>query len=119
MRIAIDHAETRAGLLFRRPLHEVRVTVHFTHEETQIIRQRDLGETVLLERWPADARAEDDPDWYALRVKHLVERKPDRFRCATPGDAKLYEAQLVDALHRLKAWLDVNAEPGGRKVIEI
>ena len=33
---------------------------------------------------------------------------------ASPGDA-----QLVDALHPLKAWLDVKAEAAGRKVVSL
>lgn len=119
MRIVIDHAEIREGVVFKTTFHEVQLTVDFSHEEKQIISQRGLGEQLLLERVPAGARAEDNPEWYHLKIKHLVERKPDRHRCANPGDAKLYEAQLIAVLQQLKAWLEANADPAGRTVIEL
>ena len=119
MRIVIDHAEIREGLVFRTVFHEVQLTVDFSHEEKQIIRQRGLGEQVLLERVPAGARADDAPDWYHLKVRHLLERKPDRHRLANPAEAKLYEAQLLGVLEQFKAWLEANADPAGRRVIEL
>lgn len=119
MRVKIEHRELRTGFILKRPVHEVQLSVDFTHEEKQIIRQRRLEEHVLLERWPADAKADDDPDWYALKVGHLFERKPDRFRCTTPADAKAYEARLVEVMHAMKLWLDENAEPAGTTVFEI
>lgn len=119
MRIKIEHVEIRTGLLLKETLHEVRVFADFTHEEKQIIRQRSLMDHALMERWPCDARPDDDPDWYALRVRHLVERRPDRFRCRTPSDAKIYEVQLTEVLQGMKAWLDQNAETGGTTVLEL
>ena len=72
-----------------------------------------------MDRRPADAR-EDDPDhWYELTVQNLLDRKPDRFRCATPSEAKVYEEDLIDALRMVKSWLDDNAEPGTGRVIEL
>ncbi len=119
MRIVIDHAEIQEGSVFKTTFHEVQLTVDFSHEEKQIISQRGLGEQVLLERVPASARPDDDPNWYALKVRHLLERKPDRHRCANPSDAKHYEAQLIAVLQQMKAWLEVNADPAGRTVIEL
>lgn len=119
MRIDIRHEEVREGLVFKTTWHDVCVTVDFTHEERQIIQQRNLGSQVLLERAPAGANIDDDPDWYAFKVGHLLERKPDRHRTANPADAKLYESQLLDALQLMKDWLAINAEPGENKVIEL
>jgi len=119
MRIKIEHQEVRAGFPFKRPYFEVHLTADFSHEEKQIIRQRRLEDHLLIERWPADAREEDDPDWYALKVGHLIERKPDRFRCKTPSEAKIYEAKLVETMRLMKAWLDENADPAGTTVLEI
>ena len=119
MRVRIEHVEVRRGFLFKRAFHEVHLTADFSHEEKQIVRQRYLEDHVVLERVPADARPDDDPEWYALRVKHLFERKPDKHRCATPSDAKRYAAELPDVMRSMKAWLDENAEPGSTQVIEI
>jgi hypothetical protein len=119
MRVKIEHAELRVGFVLKSVVHEVHLTVDFTHEEKQIIRQRNLTDQVLVERWPADARPDDDPDWYHLKVGHLFERKPDRFRCKTPSDAKIYEANLTQALHQMKLWLDDNAETGTTTVFEL
>jgi hypothetical protein len=64
-------------------------------------------------------QGEDDPEWYTLRVKHLLERQPDRHRTANPSEAKLYEANLPYALQSMKAWLEPNADPGTAKVFEL
>lgn len=119
MRIAIRHEEIREGLVFKTTFHDVCVNVDFTHEERQIITQRNLGEHILLNRIPAGADSEDNPDWYALRVKHLLERKPDRHRTANPYDAKEYESDLLTALEIMRDWLKANADPGDDKVIEL
>ncbi len=119
MRIKIQHVETRTGFPFKTTHHEVHLTADFTHEEKQIIRQRFLEDHVLMARVPADARREDEPDWYALRVRHLFERRPDRFRCATPSDAKLYAAELTAVMRSMKLWLEENAETGPTEIIEI
>jgi hypothetical protein len=119
MRAKIEHVEVRNGFILKSTMHEVRLTVDFTHEEKQIVRQRFLDDHVLMERWPCDAREDDDPEWYALRVRHLFERKPDRFRCQTPFDAKVYQAKLTEVMQAMKLWLDENAETGGTTVLEI
>lgn len=119
MRIAIRHEEVQEGRVFKKTFHDVCVTVDFTHEERQIITQRGLGEYRLLERIPAGADDEDDPDWYHLCVKHLVERKPDRHRTANPHDAKVYEDELLAKLQEMKAWLEANADPGADRVVEL
>ena len=119
MRIAIRHEEVRQGLVFKTTFHDVCVSVDFTHEEHQIIMQRNLGDHVLMERAPAGASGEDNPEWYVLRVRHLLERKPDRHRTANPYDAKVYETRLMTALELMRDWLAANADPGDDKVIEL
>lgn len=119
MRVKIEHAEIRVGWPFKRTCHEVHLTVDFTHEEKQIIRQRGLLEYHIIERVPFDAKVDDDPSWYVLKVGHLFDRKPDKFRLKTPSDAKLYAAQIKEAMHGLKAWLDENAELGTTLVFEV
>lgn len=119
MRVKIEHVEVRSGFILKTTVHEVHLTVDFTHEEKQIVRQRFLMNHVLMERLPFDSKEDDDPDWYALQVKHLFDRKPDRFRFQTPSDAKAYQIKLTELMHTMKAWLDQNAETGGATVFEI
>jgi len=119
VRIKIEHAQGREGFPFKRPFHEVQVTVDFSHEERSIIQVRRLEDYVLMERWPATALETDDPDWYALRIQDLIHRKPDRTRWRTPAEAKVYTLDLSDALYGLKHWLEENAEPGQAQVMEL
>ena len=118
MRVSISHHDVRRGLLFRRTFHDVRLTVAFSHEEKQIMRQRRLLETKLLGRRPATARVDDRDDKFVLRLSQLIDGREDRFLCATPSAAKIYEEQLLDIMAELKLWLEDNAETGSRTVVE-
>lgn len=119
MRVKIYTEEIRAGFPFKKTYYEVCLIVDFTHEEKQIISQRGLMDDVLMERRPADARPDDDERWFALQIRHLIERKPDRHRCATPSDAKIYQANVTGVMQSFKLWLDDNAELGGAEVFEL
>lgn len=117
MRVSIEHQTVRQGMLFRRTYHAVDLTVHFTHEETQIIRQRRLEKSVLLERRPATAKVDDRDDKFTLLVGHLGGTK-DRFLTANPSAAKRYQDELLVALELLKDWLTDNADEAARTVVE-
>jgi len=117
MRVYIEHHTIQKGWPFKRTLYAVDCTVHFTHEETQIIRQRKLEKSVLLERRPATAKVDDRDDKFTLTAQHLV-KGTDRFVAATPATAKLYQEELLGALENLKGWLMLNAETGERTVVE-
>ncbi|MCR8551155.1 hypothetical protein M4578_25345 [Salipiger sp. P9] len=119
MRISISHVAIRKGWLFKTTYYAVDLSVAFTHEETQIIRQRNLLKTKLLDRRPATARVDDRDEKFELRVEHLLTRQPDRFLCATPSKAKIYEDALLATLGQMKLWLEDNAEIGARRVVEI
>ena len=54
MRVSITHHTIRKGLLFKKTYYEVHLTVAFTHEEKQIIKQRGLLKTKLVDRRPAE-----------------------------------------------------------------
>ena len=118
MRISIEHHTIRKGLLFKTTYYEVHLTVAFTHEEKQIIRQRNLLKTKLVDRRPATAKVDDRDEKFELRVEHLMDGRTDRFLCATPSKAKIYEDNLLAMLSQMKLWLDDNAETGSRTVVE-
>jgi hypothetical protein len=119
MRIDISHHDVRKGLLFRKTMHEVHLTVAFSHEEKQIIRQRRLGAQVIVQRRPADAKVDDRDDKFVLRLRDLLDGRTDRFLLATPSAAKIYEEDLIAMLAQVKLWLTDNAETAGRTVIEL
>ena len=59
MRVSIKHETVRRGAVFKKTFYEVWVTVLLTHEEIQIVRQRNLLETKLMDPSPA-------PKWFRL-----------------------------------------------------
>ncbi|MEM9010636.1 MAG: hypothetical protein AAGE18_05365 [Pseudomonadota bacterium] len=118
MRVSITHHTVRRGFVLKTTFYEVHLEVAFSHEEKQIIRQRGLLKTKLLDRRPATAKVDARDEWFELRVEHLMDGRVDRFLSATPSDAKLYEDRLLEALAEMKRWLDDNAEVAGRTVVE-
>lgn len=118
MRVAISHHTVRKGLLLKTTYYEVRLSVAFTHEEKQIIRQRGLLKTKLLDRRPANAKNDARDEKFELEVGDLMNEQEDRFLCETPSRAKIYEEALLDVLGQMKVWLDDNAETGTRTVVE-
>ncbi len=118
MRVSILHETVRKGLILKTTYHEVQLKVAFTHEEKQIIRQRNLLHTKLMDRRPANSKVDDRDETFELRVEHLMDEQLDRFICANPSQAKVYEESLLDALAQMKLWLDDNAEVAGRTVVE-
>lgn len=118
MRVAIKHATVRRGAIFKKTFHEVRVTVLLTHEEIQIVRQRNLLQTKLLDRRPATAKVDDRDDKFELLVSDVMNGKTDHFLCATPSDAKRYEETMLDTLSQLKIWISDNAETSEGIVVE-
>ena len=47
-----------------------------------------------------------------------MDGRTDRFLCATPSKAKIYEEELVRMMAEVKLWVTDNAETGNRTVIE-
>jgi hypothetical protein len=118
MRVSIDHHTVRKGFVLKKTYHEVHLSVAFTHEEKQIIKQRGLLKTKLLDRRPADAKNDARDEKFELRVEHLMDGQLDRFLCATPSKSKIYEEALLDVLGQMKLWISDNAETGTRTVVE-
>lgn len=118
MRAEINHQTIRKGLLLKKTYFAVSLSVHFTHEEKQIINQRGLLKTKIIDRRPANARVDDRDEKFELRVEHLMNGKTDTFLCATPSESKCYEEDLLVILERMKLWLEDNAETGTRTVVE-
>ena len=118
MRVSISHHTIKKGFLFKKTFYEVNLTVAFTHEEKQIITQRGLLKTKLLDRRPADAKNDARDEKFELHVQDLMDGKTDRFLCATPSNSKIYEEGLLDAMQQMKLWLSDNAETGSAITVE-
>lgn len=118
MRVSISHHSVRKGLFIRRTFYEVHLQVAFSHEEKQVIQLRDLAKTKLLDRRPATARVDDRDEKFELRLADILHGKPDRFLCATPSKAKIYEEQLLAVMAQVKLWITDNTATGSRTVVE-
>ena len=119
MRVSLKHNVTARGFLLKKTFIEVSCTVLFSHEEIQILRQRNLLDTKLLNRRPATAKVDDRDEKFVLRVKDIVNGKTDRFLVSDPSAAKRYQDTLVDTLAQLKLWISDNAELGDDFVVEL
>ena len=118
MRASVQHSSVRKGLILKKTYYEVTLQVAFSHEEMQVIRERKLAKTKLMDRRPATARIDDRDELFALHLRDLMKPHPDRFVCATPSEAKIYEDHLMAALAQVKLWIGDNAEIGGPKTVE-
>lgn len=119
MRVRIDHQEIRKGFILKKSFYQVSCQVDFTQVQLHVIQDRYLEDYLVMERVPANWRLDDDPDWFALRIRHLLDGKVDHHLCADPVAAKNYEANLVDRLRLLKDFIEDNQRLGGSKVIEL
>ena len=111
MRVNIEHREERLGLIRKRTFFFVDLNVTFSDEETQIIKERDLGPEIVLERGVPAHR--DDGKWtpgmadiFNLRIRDLF--TADSYSFYTPAEAKEYEEQLRIVLPELKAYIMEN-----------
>jgi hypothetical protein len=118
MRVSIKHETVRRGAIFKKTFTEVKVTVLLSHEEIQIVRQRNLMQSKLLDRRPANAKVDDRDDKFELLVKDVINGKTDHFLCANPSAAKRYEESMLDTLSQLKIWISDNAETSEGIVVE-
>jgi hypothetical protein len=112
MKVTIAHSTTTTGLMRKTNYFDVTVAVQFSPSERGIIERYDLGVVNVLDRDPPAGSRDVDgqPDFFNLKIRHLLEG-PNAYRCFTPLNAKSYDAQLRDALQKLKAYLDANATP--------
>lgn len=121
MKVSIKNVEKTVGvLILKRTLYGVECTVTFTEEEKAIIKERNLGELVILERKPpADVDAEAHEERHvALKVAtavwkgrdanhfHLTPNKllrgPETYWMNSVVNCKNYVLDLKEALTLLK-----------------
>ena len=129
MKINIHPTEKSKGLVFRKTLHGVQLSVQFSEEERAIIKERNLEKVILMERGiPADvdedkvqnrglmkqmaiaATSGTDALGFHLTFRKLL-RGPDTYFFHTPIEAKGYIDTLKeDILPLTKAYLEGNKE---------
>ncbi|AUH34655.1 hypothetical protein [Paracoccus tegillarcae] len=119
MRIVVEHETIRRGLILKTTYHAVCCTIHLSHEEQHVIRERNLQKTKLLDRRPATARVDDRDEKFVLLVRDIMDGQTDRFLLSNPASAKLYELELLAALSDLKGWIGLNTDTGSRSVTEL
>ena len=126
MKVDIKHVEKSQGLIFKTRFYGVAVTVTFNEEEKQIIEQRKLHRTVILERRaPADVDEEAhanrglaskiltaavkgaDANNFHLTIGKLL-KGTDTYFVPTIVLAKGYEVELRESMHDLKGYISAS-----------
>ncbi|MEL7275567.1 MAG: hypothetical protein AAGK98_03780 [Pseudomonadota bacterium] len=131
MKVSINHTQKTSGMIRKTTYHGVAVQVEFNTEEMAVIRERQLEKDIILQRDPpadmSDAAIEKrenrglgrklltaavsgaDALHDDLTVRKLMQGV-DLYFLGTPMEAKAYEAELKEALVKLKNWIVGNAE---------
>ncbi|PLX32676.1 MAG: hypothetical protein C0605_17630 [Hyphomicrobiales bacterium] len=137
MKVSITHEEKSQGLVFKKTLHGVKLSVQFNDEETAIIEERNLKEDIIIERGaPADVDAEKhanrglvkmvataaikgrDANHFHLTINRLM-NGPDLYFFETPLEAKEYEMLLKEKLPEVKEYIMGNQEMGEDSSFEL
>ncbi len=139
MKIDIKPLEKSQGLVFKKKLHGVELSVLFSEEEQAIILERKLGRTMLMERGApagtdpekmenrglarkivASAIAGDmDASNFHLTFNKLL-KAPDTYWFETPSEAKDYIAELKEVVLPLtKSYLEDNKEAASADSFEL
>lgn len=126
MKVAIEHKEKSIGMIRRKTLHGVEVSIQFSQEEVAVIEARALKYDIVLERGHSadvsDSKAEKkenaglgrkllnaavngaDANTTNLTINKLM-KGPDLFYLTTPLEAKGYEDALKEKLVLLKGYI--------------
>lgn len=138
MKIDIKPVEKSKGMMFKKTLHGVELTVQFSEEEKAIITERKLAPMILLERGaPADVDAEKhanrglvklvataalkgrDANDFHLTFATML-RGPDTYFFDTPIEAKAYIQELKeDTLPLAKQFLEGNKDTASSDSFEL
>lgn len=138
MKVDIKPVEKSKGMVFKKTLHGVELSVQFSSEELAIIEERKLARTILLERGaPADVNAEKHENRGVARVLatavvsgrdanhfHLTFGKlmngSDTYFFDTPVEAKMYIDELkTEILPLAKNYLEGNKETANSDSFEL
>lgn len=128
MRVNIEHVEKSKGMVLKKKMYGLSVTVTFGEEELAIIKERKLERTVILERGiPADvdaykhdnrgivkrlataAVAGADANHFDLTIGKLM-KGTDTYFLDTPIEVKEYDAMLREKLPDLKNYIVLNED---------
>src|SRR5580693_1655709 len=102
MEVTITHSSKIEGLMRKVEYYDVTISVHFSEDEYAVIQRYELGHVLVLERKPPAnmrSRSQETGVW-DLKLANLSR---NTYSCATPLEAKNYDAELRDALPKLKA----------------
>ena len=97
------------------------VHVQFTDEEKKVIQLAKLKDHIICERPKRagqKASASLDDIWH-LRVRHLLEDKPNEYEFENLAEANSYNDALVPSLRNLKAAIEANSKPIENTSIEL
>lgn len=122
MKVDIKNRHERTGMLRKTDHYFVDVTVHFTEEEKQLIKQHNYGNQLLVQRINKQTEKEGPSGLMgsvALMAKtaafglndghlrvHLLLKGTDSHSLPDPLSAREYQAEVMESLRNLKAHLE-------------
>ena len=110
MQVTITHSSKIEGMMRKVEYFDVSISVRFSDDERTTISRHGLGGALVLEREPpANLRSRvQEAGLWNLTIAKL---SSDTYSCATPLEAKNYDAQLRDTLPKVRAYIDANVTP--------
>ena len=120
MKIDITRGEKTVGFIKKTKQYTVTLTVLFSDEEKQVIKEAKFEKYVLVER-PVRAGIKDNsmPDIWHLRVSKLLDGKPDEYEFDTIVEENDYNDALMPALKNLKNNIIVHGRPVENTSVEL
>ena len=137
MKVTIKNVEKTNGLVFKKILYGVELTVLFTEEERAIIKSRNLTRMRIMDRdWSAEVDGEAR-EGRGLMSKvttavisglhanspHLIVggllRGPDTYYLNNLAEAKIYTMELRERLQDMKDMITANAVCGADESFEL
>ena len=120
MRATIEHKTATSGMFSKKEQRQVQITVQFSAEEKAIITANDLADYTVLSRDPPAGTKNSDVEHYGREFYYLtldaLLNGPQTYPVDSNGHAKHYAAELVEAMEKLKAVIEVNREIGERMI---
>ena len=122
MKVDIKNVEKTKGMLRKTTYYGVQLTVLFTEEEKAVIKNRNLGNLVILERGQS-ADQKPEPRLVEMGIFNLTPSTlldgPNLHWFETLGQTKQYIDNLKEALTELKDVIDANKETAEDQSFEL
>lgn len=123
MRVSISHETIKKGWIFPTEFFAVKVVVHLTEEEKQIIKENDIADTVVIPALESASKRSNQPQpypWTSAQWVNFLRSDPTFVRdFRTKSTAKKFEEHAKICLVEAKEDLDDLADDNEGTTFEI